>query len=116
MNERLILDLYKDKQHQMDSIDSKISAKYENTSCGDEIVLYQEENGKYLFSGAACSLTLASAEFLCRSLEGKDIQKINIAELKKQLFEAFDMTEDDKRVMCILLPYLAAERLQQQSK
>lgn len=54
--------------------DSWYSAGKEIRSCGDTLTLYlREREGRISearYSGAACALALASAELLCRTLEG----------------------------------------------
>lgn len=111
MNDTLIQNLFRNQSHLSEESHS-ISAPYANASCGDEIVLHVNEKGTLVFSGSACSLTFASAEFLCRSVENEDIAMVDVGKLQSEMLGSFSMTKDDKRASCVLLPYRALEVMQ----
>lgn len=118
MNEEIILDLYKNQHHFDPSIKKEDSLVASNSSCGDEVNIHTEiQEGKIskaTFSGAACSITLASAEYLCRAIEGKTISEIDPESLQQECLIAFDMLTKERRVLCALLPYRALEQLKLQ--
>ncbi|MCC7304009.1 hypothetical protein IT418_01170 [bacterium] len=111
MNDSLILSFYKNQRH-FSQDTHVISAPYSNMSCGDEIVLHVNDKGKLVYSGSACSLTFASAEFLCREVEAQDAGTVDIRALQKKMFEEFEMSEEDKRATCVLLPFRALAVMQ----
>ena len=115
MNEGVILELYKNQNHFDSSIKKEDSLVASNFSCGDEINLHVEiQDGKInkaTFSGSACSITLASAEYLCREIEGKSVTEINPESLQQACLSAFEMLTKERRVLCALLPYQSLEQL-----
>jgi NifU-like protein involved in Fe-S cluster formation len=117
MNEDLILELYKNSPHR--DVDSSVPAREpgvsRNVQCGDEVFLKWElADGtitKAKFSASACSITIASAEFLCQQIEGKKLAEISTSTLKDEMLSSFGMTETGPRAFCALLPYEALEDL-----
>lgn len=111
MNERLILELYKNSPHR--ELDTPVPARElgvsRNMQCGDEIFLkWEVADGiikKAGFCASACSITIASAEFLCQQIEGKNLKDLRTLELQTEMLAVFEMTEPSPRTSCALLPY-----------
>ena len=114
MNEPLILQLYKDQRHSAVPGDYTNKSITTNPSCGDEITLFATiKNGtihKIWFTGAACSVTFASAEYICRQLEGTSVDELKTFTQEK-LLSGLGMDITEKRLSCALLPYSALEGL-----
>ena len=119
MNEQLIKELSLNQPHrQLGFILGTKVFEASNHSCGDEITLQGEQAGgkieKIVYKGSACSICLASAEFLCQEIEGKLLSAIDTEKEKKKLLATFSMQETDKRASCALLPYRALEQLKKE--
>lgn len=117
MNEPLLLKLYKNSPHR--DTDSIIPARElgvsRNMQCGDEVFLTWEIVGgaikKVTFAASACSITIASAEFLCQQIEGKKLKDLRILEIQSEMLAAFEMDEPSPRTPCALLPYESLKEL-----
>jgi NifU-like protein involved in Fe-S cluster formation len=114
MNESLLLDLYHHPTHFAEHKRYTHRSKVENVHCGDEIalqlLLIDGVMKKVTFCGTACSLCLATAEYLCRQLQGKPaIALKQIA--KTEILKEFDVDEQHKRIRCFTLPFEAIDSL-----
>jgi len=113
MNESLILELYKNSPHRdhISDVPARELGVSRNAQCGDEVFLKWEiVDGtvkKASFAASACSVTIASAEYLSRQIEGKALADISLEALKTDMRTAFELTESGPRVACALLPYEA---------
>ena len=119
MNEHLIRKLTEKQAHRLVGFILGIKVfEASNHSCGDEITLQGEQAGgkieKIVYKGSACSICLASAEFLCQEIEGKLVSAIDTEKEKKKLLATFSLQETDKRASCALLPYRALEQLKKE--
>lgn len=109
MNEQLILDLYKNRKYEI-TPEQLLEPVYvaENASCGDKIVFFRnDEEQTFRYSAQACSLTVASAEYIARKLFQEPTIEISL--LQEQLLGDFEMTIHDKRAACVLLPISAIQ-------
>lgn len=107
MNELKILELFKNQTCWVDSIVDTTGVGFaENTHCGDEIQFQiTQVNGvvsKIIYSGRACSMTLASAEYIARTYTGGSIP--NRDNMVEMLQAAFEIDEKHRRIRCVMLP------------
>lgn len=111
MNEQKILTYFKEQNHRLQGTHDTYVAS--NASCGDEVSLQLTLNDDTIesvtFTASACSVTVASAEYLSRKIEGQSKKNISLDELKNELFQEFELKESDKRAACALLPHRALE-------
>lgn len=116
MNEAVIRNLTESQPHRLLGfvLGTKVF-EANNHSCGDEVTLQAELTGRRIakisFAGSACSICLASAEFLCQEVEGKNLSALDLKKERTKLLSAFSMKITDKRASCALLPYRALEQL-----
>ena len=111
MNEQKILLYFKDQKHRLQGTHDTFAAT--NASCGDEVSLQlslqDDKIEKATFTASACSVTVAAAEYLCRTIENMQVKTMPMEQLKRELLEEFQLNKNEKRVSCALLPYQALE-------
>jgi NifU-like protein involved in Fe-S cluster formation len=112
MNEALLLDLYRNPTHFVQTKRWTYKGVAVNSHCGDEISLHLHIHDntikKATFQGNACSLCMASAELLCRTIQGISASKIASVTVNTA-FERFAVDSQHKRVQCFTLPYTALD-------
>lgn len=115
MNEELILQLYHSQNHYDSTVRDTENITASNASCGDDVSLSLQIRGekiaKATFSGSACSITQASAEFMCRAIEGRMLSEISAETLQQECLVAFDLLKKERRVLCAILPYQALAKV-----
>jgi len=111
MKDDVILQLIKEPLHRgAGAVDSDPGALglARNVQCGDEIALdLQVEYGNIThatYRASACSICIASAEILCRYLEGKMVAEQQLSELQGLVLRELGIDEAHKRAPCALLP------------
>lgn len=74
----VLMELFKNPRHRRVPDGWNVKREEANRACGDRVTLYlRVEGGAILdagFEAEGCSLTLSSAELLCRSVVGGDVE------------------------------------------
>lgn len=101
-----ILEIIRDLQNKGTIKNPDFEATLDNPLCGDEVRLQIKLNGsrigKARFSGGGCAISLASADLLAQSIEGKSltqIKKLGTNDILKLL----GINPNPARMKCALL-------------
>lgn len=113
MNEEwkaLILDHYKNPRHYGEFNPCSIVSEQHNRTCGDHVKVFARpgETGHFSFTGAGCSLCLASASLMLELVQGQSRERVQ--EVQQEFQDLWDkgLPEGESRVVWRALDGLRA--------
>lgn len=110
--QQAILDNYRNPQNSGKPDEFTHSAKFENTSCGDEITIYLKVDKDVVtgvhYEAQGCSISIASASMLSEELKGKTVSEINELDLNSVL-DLLGIELTPTRLKCATLPLEAVK-------
>ncbi|RME78975.1 MAG: iron-sulfur cluster assembly scaffold protein [Methanobacteriota archaeon] len=110
-----LIAIYKKPRNKGKMENPSISAKEENTSCGDSVEMFLKiEDGQVIdasFEGRGCVISMASADILTGYIKGKsvdEVEKIDKEELLNLL--GLDLRNNPIRLKCALIALSALRK------